>query len=140
MRIRLSFFAVFLFLFESGSCQEADSVLGKWFTEDNKGQVEIFFDQATSTYNGKIVWLKNPKESNGQAKRDINGDLVLNMVNLTGFVFEDGEWIEGKIYDPESGKTYYCTLSLVNHNKLKIRGSIDPMGWLGETQYWNRVN
>ncbi len=58
---------------------------------------------------------------------------------FSGFRF-DGEdrWIDGKIYDPNSGKTYRCIIiTVVDDNTLKLRGHVGvPL--LGRTETWTR--
>ncbi len=88
-------------------------------------------------FSGKIIWLKEPLVD-GKPRLDENGNKVMGLQILNDFIFEDDEWVDGTIYDPESGKTYYCTISLENQNKIKVRGSLDPMGWLGRTETWIR--
>ena len=119
--------------------QSPNDILGNWISEDGKGIIEIYKSHESTMYFGKIIWLKEPKGPDGNPIKDVNGNTILNMVNLKDFVFEDGHWKDGTVYDPESGKTYYSKLSLENTNKLKLRGSIDPMGWIGKTTYWERV-
>ncbi len=38
---------------------EADAVVGEWYTKDNKALVKIY--KQDDAYNGKIIWLKEPK-------------------------------------------------------------------------------
>ncbi len=61
-----------------------------------------------------------------------------DLVMLTDFVYEDGEWTDGKIYDPKSGKTYSSTIKLQG-NTLSLRGYVG-ISLLGRTSVWTRVN
>lgn len=132
--------AFWMFLFSlNGFAQAPNEILGKWMSEDGKGIIEIYKPQESTKYFGKIVWLKEPLGTDGKPIKDANGNAILNMVNLKDFEFADGHWKDGSVYDPETGKTYYSKLTLENTNKLKLRGSVDPMGWIGKTTYWNRV-
>lgn len=108
-------------------------------TQEGLGEIKIYHKEGTDLFYGKIVWLKDPVDEKGNPIKDAKGTPVLNLVNLKDFVFEDGEWVDGTIYDPETGDTYYCTISMENSDKLKVRGSIDPLGWIGKTKYWDRV-
>lgn len=117
---------------------DPDAILGIWTTTNGKGRVAISFDEKTHSYFGKIVWLRTPKDESGNPVRDQNGNKVMGMKVLWGFNFDDGRWVNGNIYDPESGKTYYATLELDGNNKLKMRGSIDSFGLIGRTETWNR--
>lgn len=119
--------------------QSPSDILGTWLTEEKEAKIEIYQNSDGETYSGKIIWLENPYGKDGNPRKDENGNLVLNMVNLKNFVYDDGEWIDGTVYDPKSGSTYYCTISLDSEDTLKVRGSVDPMGWIGRTSYWTRL-
>jgi uncharacterized protein (DUF2147 family) len=129
----------------SAFCQaKADEIVGYWQTKGkNPAKIQIY--KTGDRYNGRIVWLKNPTE-NGVPKTDKkNPDKarqsqpIVGTEILTGFRFDgDDEWEDGKIYDPESGKTYSCYLSLKDKSTLKLRGYIG-VSLLGRTEYWTRT-
>ena len=54
-RIILTVFFVGFFLLSS-QAQEAQSVLGEWYTEEGRAKIEIY--ECEEGYCGKIVWLK----------------------------------------------------------------------------------
>jgi uncharacterized protein (DUF2147 family) len=85
------------------------------------------------------VWLKDEVDGEGLPKKGKNGQKLMGLIILKDFVFEDDEWTDGTIYDPESGKTYYATMELDDRDELDVRGSVDPMGWIGRTDEWTRV-
>lgn len=123
----------------------SDDILGTWLNEDEDAHVLIY--KEGGKYFGKISWLKNPvDEETGEAKKDKeNPDESLQDRPLKGLVilkdFEydgGGEWDEGSIYDPKSGKTYSCYMELKEMDRLKIRGYIG-VSLLGRTSYWTRV-
>ena len=133
-----------LFLFTRVSSQTiaVDALLGTWLTASGKAKVQIY--KEGSKYNGKIVWLKNPTYEDGKIKVDKNNPdkakqttplLGLNM--LKGFVFDEGEWNDGTIYDPENGKTYSCKIKY-RDGKLDLRGYIG-ISLIGRTQTWYKV-
>ncbi len=119
-----------------------DKILGFWLSENEKAVVEIY--KKDQKFFGKLVWLR--KEYSGEVpvaldvnnfdkelqKRKLNG---LNI--LTDFVYEDGEYKDGEIYDPESGNTYSAYMVLENDNKIKLRGYIG-FSFIGRTSYWAR--
>jgi uncharacterized protein (DUF2147 family) len=123
----------------------ADDITGVWMTggkEPAKIQVYKFGEK----YYGKIVWLKNPAD-NGKPKLDNNNPdkskrnkPIVGLVILMGFRFDgDDEWEDGDIYDPESGKTYSCNLSLKDKSTLKVRGYIG-ISLFGRTETWTKTN
>jgi len=135
---------ILLFLCISSFAQTvgADAVTGTWLTASGKAKVQIY--KEGNKYNGKIVWLKNPTYDDGKIKVDKNNPdkakqsaplLGLNMLN--GFVFDDGEWEDGTIYDPENGKTYSCKIKY-RDGKLDLRGYVG-ISLIGRTQTWFKV-
>jgi uncharacterized protein (DUF2147 family) len=57
---------------------------------------------------------------------------------LDGFDYAgEGKWKNGRVYDPNSGKTYKCKLTLVDENTLELRGYIG-ISLLGRTETWSR--
>jgi len=122
---------------------EADAILGEWYTKDDKALVQIF--RAGDVYNGRIVWLKEPKNDDGSDKLDTHNPdeakqnqpiIGLNLAN--GFVYKGkNTWVEGTIYDPGNGKTYSCKMTLKQDGSLKVRGFIG-VSLIGRTQVWTR--
>ena len=119
-----------------------DEILGFWLTKEERAVIQIY--KNGDKYEGKLVWLidvhngkkeiilddKNPDED--LQKRNLQG-----LINLKGFIFEDGEWVDGEIYDPNKGKTYSAKMKLENKNELHLRGYIGiPM--FGRTSEWVR--
>lgn len=123
--------------------QSADSVVGKWYTEDNESIVEVY--KVGDKYFGKIVWLEEPNGDDGKPQLDKkNPDeskrsrQILGIVIMRNFVFKgDNKWEDGRIYDPASGKTYSCKMTL-NGNRLNVRGFIG-ISAIGRTSAWNRA-
>jgi uncharacterized protein (DUF2147 family) len=122
--------------------QDADSIVGQWYTEEGRSIVEIY--KCDTYYCGKILWLKYPEDEEGREKVDKeNPDetkrtrKLIGLNILWGFSYEgeDG-WEDGKIYDPKNGKTYSCRITLDGDN-LKVRGYIG-FSLLGRTTVWTR--
>jgi uncharacterized protein (DUF2147 family) len=132
---------LFVLIFQSNSTfgQIADDLVGTWLTTDGKSKVEIKKDPNTQVFSGTVIWLKNPTDDEGNPTKDPKGQIVMGMKILTNFIFDGDEWADGEIYDPESGDDYYCNITMINENKIKVRGSLDSMGWIGRTVYWMRV-
>ena len=134
----------------------ADAILGTWETEHQENgwsHVEIYADGGK--VHGRIVWLNNSvyKEDDpgGMAGQTIvdrdNPDESLRDRPLLGLEmmwdFEhDGKnkWIDGRVYDPNSGKTYRGKLTLKDENTLELFGYV-KVGFvkLGRDTIWLRV-
>lgn len=132
---------IFVFLFLSGKAQ---NVLGKWYSIDpdsgeNESIIELY-EKDDRVY-GKIVSLlkledqgKTCEECTGKDKNQALEGLII----VRGLIKDGDEWSDGKILDPKNGKLYKCTISLVEKDKLKLRGYIG-FSLIGRDEYWHRV-
>lgn len=144
MKKTLSFiFLLFFSMYGFSQKVNADAVVGTWLTASGKAKVQIY--KEGDKYYGKIVWLKIPSYEDGTAKTDKNNpdkkkqsEPLLGLNMLKSFVFDDDEWEDGTIYDPENGKTYSCTIKY-RDGKLDLRGYIG-ISLIGRTQTWYRVS
>ena len=123
--------------------QNKDAVVGKWLSANTEGQIEIY--KRADKYFGKLSWIKDPNDEKGKPKVDAknpNPSLrtkpILGLELLKDFVFEDGKWTDGTIYDPQTGKTYSCNLTLKENGQLNIRGYIG-ISLIGRSETWKRV-
>lgn len=122
--------------------QNGDAVKGIWINDNKDAKVEIY--KSGDKYFGKIIWTDNMYESDGKTLRkdEKNSDDALrnrtiqNMIILSGFTYDDGEWTGGQIYNPKTGKTYKSTMKL-NGRDLEIRGYV---GMFGKTTTWTRIS
>jgi uncharacterized protein (DUF2147 family) len=132
------------FTFNSFAQTKADDILGRWLSESGKAKIDVF--QSGDKYYGKITWLKNPNNKEGQPKTDMmNPDPAKHSHKLIGLLLLkslsfDGksEWNGGTIYDPENGKEYSCKITLGKDGVLHIRGYIG-LSLIGRTTSWKRV-
>jgi uncharacterized protein (DUF2147 family) len=128
-----------------------DGVLGTWLTADGKAHVEIV--KHGDAYDGNIVWLKEPvygpddkKGTPGQPKVDLNNPdkslqsrPIVGLPLIQGFKYAgDNVWSDGSIYDPESGKTYSCKMTLMMDGSLRVRGYVG-ISLFGRTEIWTRL-
>lgn len=117
-------------------------VTGTWSTVDDKSRVKI--EPCGDKFCGKIVWLKEPNNSEGKPKKDLNNTdeslrsrPILGMELLGGFSPESKtEWEDGTIYNPEDGKTYSSTLTIAKPGELEVEGCVL---FLCKTQVWKRI-
>jgi uncharacterized protein (DUF2147 family) len=100
----------------------ANSPLGVWLTEEQKGKVRI--EQCGDNLCGYSV----------DAKSNQNGEQVL--INLKPG--KDSKW-SGRILDPKSGSTYDSTIALKGPGTLRVQGcAFGGMFCGGQT--WSRLN
>ncbi|TCO31329.1 uncharacterized protein DUF2147 [Pedobacter psychrotolerans] len=122
--------------------QNKDAIVGKWLNPSGEGQIEIY--KKGDKYFGKLAWIKEPN-INGKPKLDVNNPSVtmkkrplLNLELLKDFVYDDGKWTDGTIYDPKSGKTYSCNMTMKGNDVLNVRGYVG-ISLLGRSETFKRV-
>ncbi|NSW45530.1 MAG: DUF2147 domain-containing protein [Bacteroidales bacterium] len=134
-----------LFLFKVNFAQvKSDDILGKWMTEKKEAVVQIFKTN-DNKYAGKIIWLEKPLE-NGKPvvdkknpKPELRSRPIMGLVFVAGFEFQDGEWVNGIVYDAQTGNTYKAKIMLKDKNTLELRGYIgSPI--FGRSTIWTRRN
>ena len=126
----------------------ADGVLGTWVTADGKARIQVV--KHGDAYDGSIVWLLEPNypaddKMAGKPKVDrenpdqsLQSRPILGLPLLQGFKYAgDGEWNEGKIYDPTNGELYSCNITLMMDGRLKVRGYVG-ISLFGRTEIWTR--
>ncbi len=139
-------FALLLFFAALGIVKaqsNPDAIIGTWETTTKDARMEVF--RTGNSYYGKLLWGNRVVETDGKtSKKDtknpdpqLRSRNIVGIVNLTSLQFEDGDYVNGKIYDPPSGKTYNCTAWLKN-GKLHLRGFIGIPAF-GQTAIWNRI-
>ncbi|MFZ4863343.1 DUF2147 domain-containing protein [Sphingobacterium sp. Mn56C] len=123
--------------------QSITAANGVWLNPDKDGKIEVY--ESSGKIYAKIIWIKSPFETDGKTPRKDrkNEDAALRdrtiqgLIVFSGFVFKDNTWVEGKIYDPKSGKTFSGKFTL-NKGKLEVRGYIGtPM--LGKTMVFTKA-
>ena len=122
------------------------SPAGNWHTVDEKtGEIksEIRVTDNGGTVSGAIAKLlrKDAKQDQvcDQCTDDRKDKPLIGMQIIRGAKKAEGKdvWEDGKILDPENGKTYGLRLTPIDGGKkLEVRGSIGPFG---RTQTWVRV-
>jgi uncharacterized protein (DUF2147 family) len=123
---------------------DADKLLGTWLVGSGKAHIKI--TKYGDKYQGKIAWLKEPKNEKGENKVDKNNPdaskrntPLLGLTNMIGFKYTgNNQWQNGTIYDAESGKTYSCNIKLTNPQTLEVRGFVG-VSLFGRTDTWKRI-
>jgi uncharacterized protein (DUF2147 family) len=113
----------------------ADKIIGTFWSPKKDAKIEIY--KKGTCYYGKSVWVANPRKDNKNPNPSLQKREVLGIELLANFKYTDGEYTNGTIYDPQSGKTYSCNMSLTG-DKLKIRGYVG-ISLFGRTEFFTRV-
>ena len=138
----------FLFLFVATAMlgqAQVSKMVGQWNTFDDKtgdmrSTVNIYEENGTylcvvttlyeKDANGKYQVMKEPypKEFEGVVGTQLFSEMKV-----------DGKHLKGKVYDPESQKTYFGKVTYkAKTDELVLRGSLDKAGLLGRSQTWKR--
>ncbi len=126
--------------------QNANDVLGVWKTIDDesgeaKSHVELYM-KGDKLY-GKVIKILNPAKVDKvcdlcEDDDDRKNQKILGMEIVRDMEWDDDEWDDGTILDPNKGSIYDCKLWLEDGNKdeLYVRGYI---AFLFRTQTWYRI-
>lgn len=139
----------------AGQTGPGSAILGVWVTPDNKSHVRIY-RASDGTFNGKIIWLKEPAYPSNYKARALAGKpkvdthnpdksrrsrpvLGLDVLRHFKYVPNKNSWDDGSCYDPEDGKSYTCKMwfekGKQGQKALKVRGYV----WIfHKTQTWHR--
>ena len=124
------------------SWAEKTDVEGRWLTQKGDGWITIQI--VGDSLEGSIAGSPDPKQREEREFDDRNPDPNLRtrrldgLLIMTGFQHAgDGRWTGGRVYDPNSGKTYKCTVKQLDTNTLKIRGFIG-ISLFGRSETWTR--
>ncbi|WP_339144525.1 DUF2147 domain-containing protein [Croceitalea sp. MTPC5] len=138
MNIKL-LFGLFIILNYSNTmlfAQSNDAVLGFYWSPKKDGKIEIY--KEGNKYHGKFVWTRESKSDINNPNEELRKRDLLGMIFLKDFVFIDGKYKNGKIYDPESGKTYN-SIMWIDKSDLKVRGYVG-FSFLGRTEIFTKAN
>jgi len=123
-----------------------DALCGEWWTPGNDGRI-TFFKNGT-TYSGKVSWIKkNIDTETGKPILDkhnpdpaLRGRPVQNLVLFYNFEYSSSKekYIDGKLYDSNTGNTYSCWIKLIDKNVLELHGFVG-FSLIGKSVYFTRV-
>lgn len=123
----------------------ASEIEGEWATQGNAAHVRI--ERCTAEPDllcGLVTWLWEPIDAEGEPMRDKhNPDPRLRVRPIVGLSLledfrrpDEGEAMEGSIYNPENGRTYRASLRLRSADILEVKGCLLIVC---DTQVWRRV-
>lgn len=119
----------------------ADPVQGDWLTQGGSGKVRIAPCPARpERMCGTLIWLKDPADARALDANNPDPGLrsrpLLGLPMLRDFKSSAaGRWTGGKIYDPQTGKTYDSKVSVNGNGTLKVEGCILM---ICQAQAWKR--
>ena len=141
---KLFFILLFVASATLGQAQVKE-MLGQWYTiDDRTGEQRscISITENNGTYEGLVLAIYDKDEQGNY--REMKPPYPKQWEHIVGSqVFIDmkveGDHLRGKVYDPESGKTYFGKVTYkAKTDELVLRGSLDKAGLLGRSQTWKR--
>lgn len=136
---------LFIFFFFTSfhvKAQSENAILGVWYNTEKTAKVEIL--KKGSAFIGKIVWLKDPNPGGKPAVDKDNPDAklksrpLMGLNLLEGLKYDSRMWEDGTIYDPKTGKTYSCQVTLKSKDVLEVKGYIG-FSLIGRTVEWTKA-
>lgn len=144
----MKLFALSLMMLSLATALRAQSnpnaIAGAWESDEKDVRMEFFQDG--DHYSARLLWGNKIVEAdNVTSKKDaknpdpnLRSRNILGMVSLTGLKWNGKEYVDGKIYDPPSGKTYSCK-AWMEVDKLQLRGFLG-FSMMGKTVSWHRYS
>ncbi|MET0385019.1 MAG: DUF2147 domain-containing protein [Polyangiales bacterium] len=121
----------------------SDLILGEWWTEGKQGRVRITREKE-GTFRGTTTCCvhendpDNPKLDTKNPNPAQRSRSTVGIVIIWKLAYEDGEYVDGYVYNPRDGKTYRIEAKVIDHDTLKIRGYMG-ISLLGQNQIWKRA-
>lgn len=115
-------------------------VEGLWLTGDGDGyvRIQIIDDELSGVIAGSTRDDDDREFDEKNPDPAFRGRTLFGLELFEGFRFDGNDrWRDGKIYDPNSGKTYRCYIRIIDKDTLKVRGYIG-LPALGRTETWTR--
>lgn len=106
--------------------------IGTWINP--RGTVKVTTGSCGDKLCGWVIWA-NPQAAADAREAGVDklvGTELLRNYKPIGV----GKW-QGQVYVPDMGRTFYSTLSQIDHNQLKISGCILG-GLICKSQIWQR--
>ena len=126
----------------------ASGPVGVWITKDGRSLVNIAPCGQGVELCSKIIWLKKPFNDRGEPLRDkLNIDPKLRRRPILGMPIlinlrpgEEGRW-DGRVYNPEDGKTYRAQVTPKGQSRLHVKGCAKVLfSWVCREQLWKRAS
>jgi uncharacterized protein (DUF2147 family) len=112
-----------------------NTINGIYWSPKKDAKIEIY--EKAGHYFGKTIWMAIPGKDKKNPKQVLRNRELLGLDLLTDFAFDNGAYSGGEVYDPESGKTYDCIMTL-KAGQLKVRGYVG-ISLFGRTEYFQKI-
>jgi uncharacterized protein (DUF2147 family) len=130
-----------LFSLPAAEGSDGSTLLGHYWLPEKDGQLQVY--ERNGRFFGRVTAydVAGQKDENNPDEK-LRDRAIVGVDLLSGFRYEadSGRWVDGKIYDAKSGKTYKCRLWFEDGNDgvLWARGFIG-FSLLGRTERFERI-
>jgi uncharacterized protein (DUF2147 family) len=118
----------------------AETILGEWTTpaEENRPPGRVKFVRAQDgTYLGILSWSADPRKDAHNKDPNLRDRSLVGIVLIWHLRYDDGEYVDGSIYNPEDGGTYRLKAEVLSPDSLKVRGYLG-ISLFGQNRVWSR--
>jgi len=145
---KILFTTVLFFITLASSAQHlpADKITGIWLSDDSDVKLKFEIYKSAGKYFGKLLWAstmfeadgKTPKKDPKNPDKNLRNRSRQNIVNVTDLTYDKGEYVGGKLYNPDDGRTYSLKATLKSANELEFRGYVG-VSLFGKTRKFKRI-
>lgn len=115
-----------------------DAIVGEWWTEGNEGRIR-FVRSPDGTYSGILIGGNHPGTDVNNKDPALRKRPLLGTVLIWHLCPDDGEYVDGYVYNPRNGETYRMKAEMTGKTTLKVRGYLG-ISLLGQSQTWTRAD
>lgn len=120
-----------------------EQLVGIWESEEKNLQIEMM--ENGGQFHGRMIYFKCSTDQEMKSLKDVENpdkDLtnrnLLGLVLVTGLAYQgDNVWDDGKIYDPNSGRTFEARIHLTGPRSATVRGYW-KYRWIGRSMIFHR--
>ena len=113
-----------------------DGIVGEWWSEEKDGRIR-FYRHRSGTYRAILSWSKKPRADTENDNPKLRSRSIVGIVLMWDLRFDDGEYEDGYVYNPEDGNVYRIDCKVLGPNRLEVRGYLG-VALFGQTQVWTR--
>ncbi|OEJ13571.1 hypothetical protein BFL38_02140 [Brachyspira hampsonii] len=146
MKNKIITILIFTFVFNVlAFSQNADDITGLWYSQaDSQNRISVveIYKENNKYYAYSFAYKNSNDIVNdvNNPKKELRNLPLKGLVYLYDLEFVKGEWKNGKIYNPDDGKTYHAKVTLSdNGTEIKIRASADGAGIFGKNIVWQKL-
>jgi uncharacterized protein (DUF2147 family) len=116
--MKASTIACAMLLLAAARANSTDLIFGEWWTPGFNARVVIY--ECGNEACGKITWLWEETPQDIADKQPLIGRAIFSGLKR----LEPNKWGDGRIYNPEDGRSYASDIALLTTNTLEVNGCV----------------